>query len=106
MRKIKKAIGTVLAATLLFGTALGVSSQVNAQTRGACKHYNGHITEYVGTEEAGSYTHKVNTTIYGNPAVVTCTVMQEIEYYRVKCVDCGAMLNTYSYTVEEHTFCK
>ena len=49
MRKIKKAIGTVLAATLLFGTALGVSSQVNAQTRGACKHYNGHITEYVGT---------------------------------------------------------
>lgn len=106
MRRSKKAIGTVLAAAVLLGTVFGTSAQVSAQTGEApCTHRDQSV-KYVRSEQAGSYNHTVKTTIYGNPATITCTVMQEIEYYQVKCNDCGEVLSEYSFTVEDHSFCQ
>ena len=106
MRRFKKTIGTVLAAAVLLGTAFGNPAQVSAQTRESeCRH-DSTTTYYLRTEETGSYTHIVKEMIMGNPAYIVCTVIEETEYYYIKCDSCGLKIIEYPVTVTEHSYCK
>lgn len=107
MRKAKKAIGTVLAAAVLLGTAFGTPAQVSAQTRESGCHHNTTTVCYSRTEQEGSYTHIVTEEDKnGKIAYVVCTVIEETEYYYVKCNTCGAKVTEYQVTVTEHSYCK
>lgn len=106
MIRAKKTIGTVLAAALLIGTAFGNPAQVSAQTRESECHHESTTTYYSRTEQEGSYTHIVEETIKGNPAYIVCTVIEETEYYYIKCDYCGAKVAEYPVAVTEHSYCK